>query len=128
MGQHSATASKNVADSSGTRYFTPLIGGFLADAYLGRYRTIASFSIIYFNGMTLLALSASIPDIKPTCNEEVENCHAIIAFAPTASSLVFPPSELTGLTTPTKLRRIRRALSSTGSISPSTSALSSPLL
>ncbi|KAK4275196.1 hypothetical protein QN277_018322 [Acacia crassicarpa] len=76
MGQHSATASKNVADWSGTCFFTPLIGAFLADAYLGRYWTIASFSIIYFIGMTLLALSASIPGIKPTCNEKVENCHA----------------------------------------------------
>ncbi|KAI9109108.1 hypothetical protein K1719_019731 [Acacia pycnantha] len=61
MGQHSASASKNVADWSGTCYFTPLIGAFLADAYLGN---------------DTLALSASIPGIKPTCNEEVENCHA----------------------------------------------------
>jgi dipeptide/tripeptide permease len=45
--QHSATASKNVSNWSGTCYLTPLIGAFLADAYLGRYRTIACFSIIY---------------------------------------------------------------------------------
>ncbi|KAK4275198.1 hypothetical protein QN277_018324 [Acacia crassicarpa] len=78
MAQHSATASKNVADWIGTCYVTPLIGGFLADAYLGRYWTIAYFSIIYVIGMTLLALSASVPGIKSTCNDEVENCHATV--------------------------------------------------
>ncbi|XP_054820071.1 protein NRT1/ PTR FAMILY 8.1-like [Prosopis cineraria] len=76
LGQKGATASKNVADWSGTCYLTPLIGAFLADAYLGRYWTIASFSIIYVIGMTLLTLSASIPGIKPTCNEELKNCRA----------------------------------------------------
>jgi len=45
--QHSATASKNVSNWSGTCYITPLIGAFLADSYLGRYWTIAGFSIIY---------------------------------------------------------------------------------
>ena len=45
--QSTATASKNVLNWSGTCYITPLIGAFLADAYLGRYWTIASFSIIY---------------------------------------------------------------------------------
>ncbi|KAL9320026.1 hypothetical protein ACSQ67_011865 [Phaseolus vulgaris] len=39
--QHSATASKNVSNWSGTCYITPLIGAFLADSYLGRYWTIA---------------------------------------------------------------------------------------
>lgn len=47
LNQHSATASKNVSDWSGTCYITPLIGAFLADSYLGRYWTIACFSIIY---------------------------------------------------------------------------------
>ena len=47
LGQHNATASKNVSDWSGTCYITPLIGAFFADAYLGRFWTIACFSIIY---------------------------------------------------------------------------------
>lgn len=47
LNQHSATASKNVSNWSGTCYITPLIGAFLADSYLGRYWTIAVFSIIY---------------------------------------------------------------------------------
>ncbi|XP_059669501.1 protein NRT1/ PTR FAMILY 8.1-like [Cornus florida] len=42
-----ATASNTVTNWSGTCYATPLIGAFLADSYLGRYWTIASFSSIY---------------------------------------------------------------------------------
>lgn len=40
-------ASTTVTNWSGTCYATPLIGAFLADAYLGRYWTIAIFSVIY---------------------------------------------------------------------------------
>lgn len=73
--QHSATASKNLSNWSGTCYITPLLGAFLADAYLGRYWTIAIFSIIYVMGMSLLTMSASVSGLKPTCISK-ENCHA----------------------------------------------------
>lgn len=74
LNQHSTTASKNLSNWSGTCYITPLIGAFVADAYLGRYWTIASFSIVYVFGMTLLTLSASVPGLKPTCYEK-DVCH-----------------------------------------------------
>ncbi|KAK7300975.1 hypothetical protein RJT34_11829 [Clitoria ternatea] len=73
--QSGATASKNVADWSGTCFLTPLIGAFVADAYLGRYLTILCFSVVYVIGMTLLTLSASVPGLKPTCDAE-DDCHA----------------------------------------------------
>lgn len=73
--QHSATASKNLSNWSGTCYITPLLGAFFADAYLGRYWTIAIFSIIYVMGMTLLTLSASVSGLKPTCVSK-DDCHA----------------------------------------------------
>ncbi|XP_030447509.1 protein NRT1/ PTR FAMILY 8.1-like [Syzygium oleosum] len=73
--QHSTTASNNVTNWGGTCYITPLIGAFFADAYLGRYWTIACFSIIYVLGMTLLTLSASVTGLKPTCTGK-DNCHA----------------------------------------------------
>ncbi|XP_027334617.1 protein NRT1/ PTR FAMILY 8.1-like [Abrus precatorius] len=77
LGQHSAAASNNVNNWSGTCYITPLIGAFVADSYLGRFWTIASFSIIYVIGMTLLTLSASVSGMKPTCHGHGdENCHA----------------------------------------------------
>lgn len=47
LGQHNSTAANNTLNWSGTCYITPLIGAFLADSYLGRYRTIAIFSTIY---------------------------------------------------------------------------------
>ncbi|KAG9158231.1 hypothetical protein Leryth_000365 [Lithospermum erythrorhizon] len=75
LGQHNATAANNVSNWGGTCYITPLIGAFLADAYLGRYWTIACFSIIYVLGMTLLTLSATVKGIRPTCITK-ENCHA----------------------------------------------------
>ena len=45
--QGNAAAAKTVTTWSGTCYITPLLGAFLADSYLGRYWTIASFSVIY---------------------------------------------------------------------------------
>lgn len=75
LNQHTATASRNLSNWSGTCYIMPLLGAFLADAYLGRYWTIASFSIIYVIGMTLLTLSASVPGLKPTCVSK-DVCHA----------------------------------------------------
>lgn len=43
-----AEAARNVTTWQGTCYLTPLIGAVLADAYWGRYWTIAVFSTIYF--------------------------------------------------------------------------------
>ncbi|KAM3300990.1 protein NRT1/ PTR FAMILY 8.1 isoform X1 [Capsicum chacoense] len=75
LDQHSATAAKNQANWSGTCYVMPLLGAFLADSYLGRYWTIAIFSIIYVCGMALLTISASVPGLRPTCYEK-DKCHA----------------------------------------------------
>lgn len=47
LNQRNVVAINNVTNWSGTCYVTPLLGAFLADAYLGRYWTIAGFSIIY---------------------------------------------------------------------------------
>ncbi|EYU41848.1 hypothetical protein MIMGU_mgv1a022560mg, partial [Erythranthe guttata] len=63
-------AVNNVTNWSGTCYVTPLLGAFLADAYLGRYWTIATFSTIYVFGMTVLTLSASVNGLKPICDDK----------------------------------------------------------
>lgn len=47
LNEGNAAASRNVNNWSGTCYITPLLGAFVADAYWGRYRTIASFMVIY---------------------------------------------------------------------------------
>ncbi|KAH6810508.1 peptide transporter 1 [Perilla frutescens var. frutescens] len=75
LNQHNAEASRNQSNWSGTCYVMPLVGAFLADSYLGRYWTIASFSIIYVIGMTLLTLSASVPGLRPTCTDK-DKCYA----------------------------------------------------
>ncbi|EYU41841.1 hypothetical protein ABFS82_10G021100 [Erythranthe guttata] len=73
LGLGNVAASNSVTNWSGTCYITPLLGAFLADSYLGRYWTIATFSSIYVLGMALLTMSASIPGLKPECVDDV--CH-----------------------------------------------------
>ncbi|CAN4118220.1 unnamed protein product [Withania somnifera] len=43
----------------------PLLGGFLADAYLGRFSTVLLSSMIYFMGLLLLTMSRVLPSLKP---------------------------------------------------------------
>ncbi|XP_047966678.1 protein NRT1/ PTR FAMILY 8.3-like [Salvia hispanica] len=63
--QGNVSAATTVMTWSGTCYLTPLIGAVLADAYWGRYWTIAAFSTLYFIGMCTLTASATIPYFKP---------------------------------------------------------------
>jgi len=61
-------AARNVTTWQGTCYLTPLIGAILADSYWGKYWTIAVFSSIYFIGLAILTLSASVSALQPpTC-------------------------------------------------------------
>ena len=46
---------------SACAYFSPLLGGYISDSYLGKYRTILIFIIVYFIGSVVLALSAFGP-------------------------------------------------------------------
>lgn len=48
----------------GSAYFFPLIGGILADAYWGKYRTILSLSLFYCLGHGCLALMGIVGDTK----------------------------------------------------------------
>ncbi|CAN1256818.1 Protein NRT1/ PTR FAMILY 8.3 [Linum perenne] len=66
MHEGNVSAARTVTTWSGTCYITPLIGAVLADAYWGRYWTIAAFSTIYFLGMCTLTLSAAVPALKPS--------------------------------------------------------------
>ena len=44
--------------TSALAYFTPLAGGLISDALLGKYRTIMIFSTVYVFGLVLLSMGA----------------------------------------------------------------------
>lgn len=48
LGEPVATAAKNVNTWIGVSAIFPLLGAFVADSYLGRFKTILASSFIYF--------------------------------------------------------------------------------
>ncbi|KAG8074188.1 hypothetical protein GUJ93_ZPchr0006g41807 [Zizania palustris] len=58
------TAARDVATWQGTSYLAPLLGAFLADSYLGKYRTALIFCTIFVIGLMMLLLSAAVPLIS----------------------------------------------------------------
>ncbi|XP_074591476.1 protein NRT1/ PTR FAMILY 5.6-like [Curcuma longa] len=59
------TAAKNVNYWNGVTSMMPLVGGFVADAVLGRFFTVVISSLVYIAGLTLLSLSQLVPRLKP---------------------------------------------------------------
>ncbi|KAH7678173.1 Proton-dependent oligopeptide transporter family protein [Dioscorea alata] len=68
------TAAKTVNYWSGVTTMLPLLGGFIADAYLGRFSTILFSVFIYTAGLGLLILSQLAPALKP-CTDIDGPCH-----------------------------------------------------
>ncbi|CAN0906505.1 Protein NRT1/ PTR FAMILY 8.1 [Linum grandiflorum] len=65
MRQTLPMAATHVTNWIGAAYVLTLLGAFLADAYLGRFRTIMIFSCVYSVGMVMLTLSASVDGLRP---------------------------------------------------------------
>ncbi|CAK9232827.1 unnamed protein product, partial [Sphagnum troendelagicum] len=59
---------------SGTAWILPLLGGFLADAYWGRYWTITVSAVIYLMGLLLLTLSVTLHSLRPPPCPALVNC------------------------------------------------------
>ncbi|KAI3874835.1 hypothetical protein MKW98_019408 [Papaver atlanticum] len=60
-----ATSANTVTNFLGTSFMLCLLGGFIADTFLGRYLTIAIFTTIQAMGVTLLTISTVIPSLHP---------------------------------------------------------------
>ncbi|CAN6269875.1 unnamed protein product [Urochloa humidicola] len=64
LGQSNASAAAAVNAWSGTASLMPLLGAFLADAYLGRYASIILACALYVLGYGMLTVSASVPALQ----------------------------------------------------------------
>ncbi|KAH7434655.1 hypothetical protein KP509_06G028700 [Ceratopteris richardii] len=67
-------ALSNATNWSGVTLVMPIIGGFFADAYFGKYWTIAVVSSVYVLGLLLLTLSSSVYSLKPLDCASPETC------------------------------------------------------
>ncbi|CAL0301472.1 unnamed protein product [Lupinus luteus] len=77
------TATKNVNYWVGTTTMMPLLGGFVADAYTGRFPMVLFSAFVYIMGLSLLTMSQFIPSLKP-CNMKIcpksRKVHEVIFF------------------------------------------------
>lgn len=70
-----ATSANTVTNFLGTSFMLCLLGGFLADGFLGRYLTIAIFATVQALGVTILTISTIVPSLRPpTCQEGSSSC------------------------------------------------------
>ncbi|XP_048561792.1 protein NRT1/ PTR FAMILY 6.1 [Triticum urartu] len=60
-----AASANAVNNFLGISQASSVLGGFLADAYLGRYWTIAAFTTLYLLGLIALTLCATLPALAP---------------------------------------------------------------
>lgn len=75
----SSKSANTVTNFMGALNILALFGGFLADAKLGRYLTIAIFASICALGVTLLTLATTISSMKPPHCENPRKQHCIEA-------------------------------------------------
>ncbi|KAG8382409.1 hypothetical protein BUALT_Bualt05G0074300 [Buddleja alternifolia] len=70
-----AGSANDVTNFLGTSFMLSLLGGFVADTYLGRYLTIGIFATVQSIGVTILTISTIIPSLRPPkCTAGSETC------------------------------------------------------
>ncbi|XP_043708331.1 protein NRT1/ PTR FAMILY 5.10-like isoform X1 [Telopea speciosissima] len=88
--QSTVTATVNVNTWSGVASMLPLLGAFVADGYLGRYRTILFASLLYVLGLSLLTLSAVLPSFIPSsCDNNNNNSTSTTSCRPPQYQIIF---------------------------------------
>ncbi|XP_022746659.1 protein NRT1/ PTR FAMILY 5.6-like [Durio zibethinus] len=77
------TAVRSVNYWAGVTTLIPLFGGFIADAYWGRFYTVLVSSVVYFLGLLLLTMSWFVPSLK-ACDtdlcDEPRKVHEVAFF------------------------------------------------
>ncbi|XP_019185432.1 PREDICTED: protein NRT1/ PTR FAMILY 5.4-like [Ipomoea nil] len=59
LGQPTATAARNVNTFLGVSALFPIIGAFLADSYIGRFKTIVVSTTVYILGLVMLVVAST---------------------------------------------------------------------
>ncbi|KAJ4820929.1 Major facilitator superfamily protein [Rhynchospora pubera] len=71
----SADSANIVTNFLGTSFMLCFLGGLVADTFLGRFATIAIFSVVQALGTGLLSVSTGLPQLRPSpCNSATERC------------------------------------------------------
>ncbi|XP_019185422.1 PREDICTED: protein NRT1/ PTR FAMILY 5.4-like [Ipomoea nil] len=61
LGQPTATAARNVNTFLGVSALFPILGAFLADSYVGRFKTIVVSTSVYILGLVMLVVATTAP-------------------------------------------------------------------
>ncbi|KAE9454888.1 hypothetical protein C3L33_13205, partial [Rhododendron williamsianum] len=86
LGQSTATAAEEINAWSGAAMLLPILGAFVADSFLGRYRTIIIASVLYVVGLGLLTLSAVLPSFS---SSDCESATSVSQCSPPQLQVVF---------------------------------------
>ncbi|XP_043709099.1 protein NRT1/ PTR FAMILY 6.2-like [Telopea speciosissima] len=71
----SSIAANMVSNFSGTGYILCLLGGFVADSFLGRFWTIAISAITLAAGAGILSIACAVPSLRPPpCDVNSNTC------------------------------------------------------
>ncbi|XP_076958554.1 protein NRT1/ PTR FAMILY 6.3-like [Bidens hawaiensis] len=74
-------AANDVTNFMGTSFMLCLLGGFVADTFLGRYLTIAIFTAVQATGVAILTVSTAIPSLQPPkCTQAPGTCVPATGF------------------------------------------------
>ncbi|WCJ29660.1 Major facilitator superfamily protein [Euphorbia peplus] len=76
----SASSANIVTDFMGTSFLLCLLGGFLADSFLGRFKTIAIFAFIQTLGTGMLAIVTQLPQLRPPHCQTPNSCQQANGF------------------------------------------------